>query len=78
MGESYKDNSLSYPLRKNSKKKKQIDQTTIDKIIDDIQNTKQTFTAISIKYNISIATVSNINKGKSHKKDTLQYPLRIK
>ena len=78
LGESYKNNSLSYPLRKNSKKKKQIDQTTIDKIIDDIQNTEQTFTAISIKYNISIATVSNINKGKSHKKNTLQYPLRIK
>ena len=78
LGESYKDNSLSYPLRKNSKKKKQIDQETIDKIINDIQNTKQTFTAISIKYNISIATVSNINKGKSHKKDMLQYPLRVK
>lgn len=78
LGESYKNNSLSYPLRKDSKKKKQIDQTTVDKIINDIQNTEQTFTAISIKYNISIATVSNINKGKSHKKDTLQYPLRVK
>ena len=76
-GESYKQINHTYPLRQLKKRKRQpLTPKEVENIIFDIKNTKNTFTDIANKYHVSVATISNINKGKAHKQKNFEYPIR--
>lgn len=47
-------------------------------VIYDIMHTRMSLQDIAIKYDVTIATISSINMGLSHKKGNLVYPLRQK
>ena len=49
---------------------------TVNKIIDAIQSTDDSFVEIAAEYNVSRTTITNINKGSAYHRDNLYYPLR--
>ena len=72
-GISNKRDGYIYPLRK-EQNKKGSDKAV--QIIELLETTNLTFKAIAEKLNTNSKTVSNINKGKSHKQDNRDYPIR--
>lgn len=50
-------------------------QELVDKIIDDLLNRKNTQKEIEIKYNVNQALVTSINRGITHRRQGLEYPL---
>ena len=56
--------------------KNRIDNDTLDKIIDLLQNSTLSITEIAKKFNIDQPTVSNINNGKVFIKVGVKYPIR--
>lgn len=52
------------------------DQDTLNKIIDDIRNSKTNFNNIAKIYNITPTSVSEINNGIYYRQEDLEYPLR--
>lgn len=55
-----------------------ISQSLLLQIINDIKNSKLTFSEISNKYNINVSNISRINSGETHKQENECYPLRKK
>ena len=70
----YSDEDI-YPLC-NKGCRKQDNEIWVNGIIEDILKTNMSLSNIAKKWNKSYVTVKNINAGRSHKKDTLKYPLR--
>lgn len=48
----------------------------VESVIDDLLNTNLTFSELAEKYNVTRATIYNINNGKTHRNKSLVYPLR--
>ena len=57
-------------------RKKLLPEEELSELCNDIINTNISFNQLANKYNISITTVYNINKGTSRKNDKYTYPLR--
>lgn len=68
----------SFPIRKslNARRTSSELNKIVENIIEDLLNTNLSFTKIAEKYNIGIHTIGNINSGKTHHKDNINYPLR--
>lgn len=77
-GSVQRQSNIDYPIRKRVVPHKKHTLTTIelDELCNDIINTNIPFNQLSVKYNISVTTVYNINKGTSRKNDKYSYPLR--
>ena len=73
-GKIYFVKNEKYPLR--NKKLTDLDDKTVNKIIDDIINSDLCLSDIATKYNISRTRISGINQGTYYVKDNLNYPLR--
>ena len=78
LGESYKEEGRTYPLRKQTKQYRQINSQKLKFICAELKDTKKSFVQIAKENNVSIATVSNINNGKHHLQIEEAYPLRKK
>lgn len=77
LGIEYRQENISYPIRPQTKKYKRLSKIEIQEIQKMLQyNLNISLTDIAGKYNTSIATISNINLGKTYKNDALLYPLR--
>lgn len=63
----------TYPLRKESYKK---GMEKVPQIIHLLRTTNMTYAAIGKKIGVDSTTVSNINRGKSHKQENIEYPIR--
>lgn len=70
-GLRYKQENVSYPIRKNYKTFNDYND-----LINDIINTTIPFTDLQEKYGYSYSTIKKINEGKMHKQEDLKYPLR--
>ena len=79
LGISVEEIEYLYSLRSNplSINKKVNEEDSLE-IIDLIQNSDLSFTAISKKYSISNSTIGLINKGTRYHNNNLIYPLRDK
>lgn len=77
-GSVQRQSNIDYPIRKRVVPHKKHTLTTVelDELCNDIINTNIPFNQLSVKYNISVTTVYNINKGTSRKNDKYSYPLR--
>lgn len=71
IGAAWKNDSLTYPIRRYKLSKK-----AVDSIIADLMNEKIPLDEIAEKYSIQRYTVLSINKGTSHHRDNLKYPIR--
>lgn len=65
----------TYPLCKKGSTKEE-NEVWVQGIIKDILKTKKSLSQIAKDWNKSYSTVKNINSGRSHKKEQLNYPLR--
>lgn len=70
----YSDEDI-YPLCNKGSRKKD-NEVWVKGIIKDILETELSLNQIAQKWNKSYSTVKNINVGRSHKKNNLDYPLR--
>lgn len=77
-GSIQKQEGITYPIRTRiiSHKKHTLTAEELSELCNDIINTNISFNQLANKYNISITTVYNINKGTSRKNDKYTYPLR--
>ena len=66
---------ITYPIRI-PHRKHTLTSEELSELCNDIINTNISFNQLANKYNISITTVYNINKGTSRKNDKYTYPLR--
>lgn len=73
-GKIYYINGEEYPLRK--KRKQDLDNDIVDKIISDIINSDLCMSDIAKKYNVSPTRISGINQGTFYQKENIVYPLR--
>lgn len=84
-GETYFNESYSYPLRKNKYKPKsgsnngnaKIDENTYQNIVKDLKELKLSADEICKKYNIANSTLCNLNNGRTYKHN-IEYPIRKK
>lgn len=74
-GKYFYSDEDTYPLC-NKGCRKQDNEEWVNGIIFDIINSNLSLSQIAGKWNKSYSTVKNINAGRSHKKENLQYPLR--
>lgn len=74
-GKYFYSDEDTYPLC-NKGCRKQDNEVWVNGIIFDIINSNLSLSQIAGKWNKSYSTVKNINAGRSHKKEELQYPLR--
>lgn len=74
-GKYFYSDEDTYPLC-NKGCRKQDNEEWVNGIIFDIINSNLSLSQIAGKWNKSYSTVKNINAGRSHKKEELQYPLR--
>lgn len=70
-GLRYRQDNINYPIRQNYK----IQNTYLNDIIKDLQETTLTFKEIANKYNVSEASIKKINTGNLNKTD-IDYPIR--
>lgn len=77
-GSAQRQNDIDYPIRKRVTPHKKHTLTTVElsELYNDIINTNISFNQLAVKYNISVTTVYNINKGTSRKNNNYSYPLR--
>lgn len=77
-GSLQRQEGITYPIRTRiiSHKKHTLTSEELSELCNDIINTNISFNQLANKYNISITTVYNINKGTSRKNDKYTYPLR--
>lgn len=77
-GISYKQPEIEYPIRKrlNQNKHHRLTQTQFDNLATDLIESTLSFKELAIKYDISIATIYNINSGRTRKQNKYNYPLR--
>lgn len=80
LGNSWHDNSLVYPLRKNTQNQKvsTISPDLLKVIIQEIQNTSKSMSEIGRMYNINSNTIRGINSGsiKKYRLNNIIYPIR--
>lgn len=74
-GTCRKNNKFNYPLRNQSNYKKIDELNNI--IIDQLINTSKSTESIARENNIDSLAVYYINKGIRHRKDDIEYPIRI-
>lgn len=77
-GSIQRQEGITYPIRTRiiSHRKHTLTSEELSELCNDIINTNISFNQLANKYNISITTVYNINKGTSRKNDKYTYPLR--
>lgn len=77
-GSLQRQEGITYPIRTRiiSHRKHTLTAEELSELCNDIINTNISFNQLANKYNISITTVYNINKGTSRKNDKYTYPLR--
>lgn len=88
-GRRYYNSYLTYPLRPDTKFQKgqyvpkgvenhlsKFSQENIDEIYDLLQNSNISLKEIAEQFNVSYATISNINRGLRYKKENFIYPVR--
>lgn len=77
-GSLQRQEGITYPIRTRiiSHRKHTLTSEELSELCNDIINTNISFNQLANKYNISITTVYNINKGTSRKNDKYTYPLR--
>lgn len=71
----YKNNDLTYPLRKRAADSMDFD---VDELINDLINTQIPFNKLVEKYNTSSYIIKEINKGNKYFNENYSYPLRTK
>ena len=74
-GSNQRQEGIIYPIR-TPHRKHTLTAEELSELCNDIINTNISFNQLANKYNISITTVYNINKGTSRKNDKYTYPLR--
>lgn len=74
-GSIQRQKGITYPIRI-LHRKHTLTSEELSELCNDIINTNISFNQLANKYNISITTVYNINKGTSRKNDKYTYPLR--
>jgi group I intron endonuclease len=72
-GTLHQKEGYTYPLRKESYKK---GMEKVPQIIHLLKTTSMTYAAIGKEVGVDPSTVSNINRGKSHKQENIEYPIR--
>lgn len=70
-GETYKDDSLQYPLREFTLSKEKLDRLTYD-----LKYSNLSYQELASLYHISLSQVKSINYGFSWRRDYLTYPIR--
>ena len=77
-GSNQRQEGITYPIRTRiiSHRKHTLTAEELSELCNDIINTNISFNQLANKYNISLTTVYNINKGTSRKNDKYTYPLR--
>lgn len=77
-GSVQRQSDIDYPIRKrvSSHKKHTLTTAELGELYNDIINTNISFNQLAVKYNISVTTVYNINRGTSRKNNNYSYPLR--
>ena len=77
-GSNQRQEGITYPIRTRiiPHKKHTLTAEELSELYNDIINTNISFNQLANKYNISLTTVYNINKGTSRKNDKYTYPLR--
>ena len=77
-GSNQRQEGITYPIRTRiiPHKKHTLTAEELSELCNDIINTNISFNQLANKYNISLTTVYNINKGTSRKNDKYTYPLR--
>ena len=73
-GISWKNNELTYPIRKPLVKP--IDENKVDEVINLLKNSDMSLEEITIMHKINVSVVYGINKGVSHKRSYENYPIR--
>jgi hypothetical protein len=74
-GQLHKKEGYTYPLRKKQNIK---GAEKVPDIIKFLQETKYSYAKIAELLNTNSTTVANINKGKSHRQEGIEYPIRKK
>lgn len=67
-----------FPIRKSNRRFKKLTEAEILEIINDLKNTDFSMIKLALKYNCSRDTIGDINSGKSHKQEDIEYPIRKK
>lgn len=78
-GESYRQEEVSYPVRKErtpQKKNKRLTQEEVDNLIVDLEQSSTPFVKLASKYGVGVTTIYNINNGTTRKQKNKTYPLR--
>ena len=79
LGTEYQQENITYPIRDKTVKYTKLSNKDVQEICNLLTNDSHlSFTAIAKKYKTSIATITNINYGKTYKNSALSYPLREK
>ena len=73
-GKIYYVKNEDYPIRK--KRRQDLDDDIVNKIIDDIISSELSLSEIAIKYKVSKVRISGINNGRFYIRNNLKYPLR--
>lgn len=68
--------SENYPLRENPNINGKLTEEDVDAIIDMLRYTYLLDGQIARKFGVDVRAISNINSGKTHKRDDLHYPIR--
>ena len=66
----------SYPIRKNPNINGKLTEEDVDNIIDILKYTYRFNGDIAREYGVEVHTISDINKGNSHHRKNIQYPIR--
>jgi group I intron endonuclease len=67
---------IIYPIRQTSHSDIRLSENDIDEIIYLIKNTNRSFIDIGQQFDVKDHCISAINRGRSHKRDDEQYPIR--
>lgn len=87
MGTHYYNDKYDYPLRKKDIKRSGLEnkqskfynnEELLDSIIKDLKNPQISLEEIATLYDVSVSTLTLINRGMKYTKDNEEYPLRKK
>jgi len=73
IGKYYKQENIKYPIREDPRV---LSQELVNKIIDNLFNSLDTFTMIAEKMKTCRKTILRVNSGKIYKSDDIKYPIR--
>lgn len=75
-GTSYILDNISYPIRKTPNNQGKLSKEQVLEIIDLLKFTYLSYETISKKYSVEARAIARINKGKYHRTDKEEYPIR--